>query len=260
MIWDELAANGHTVVDLPGQQQLFDQARAFFDRPPDAKLRHSTEDWNFGYRAQGHEYGITPDRPDLNEVFTYWSDDPSLVPNHELIGEFLGALRAYWHQAGTAARTVLDAVAAHFEVENTVDFLKSSHIQINDYRSAGETRDLLQDSHEDGHLITLLTADGPGLEIVRPDGVSVPRIEPGQVLVMAGSVLTAMTGGAVEPVYHQVRNHRLDRRVSIMYFVNPDVGAPITPFVHNEHNAGVDIADQVRRNPEKYGLPPLQGV
>jgi isopenicillin N synthase-like dioxygenase len=257
VIWADLAAHGRTVVELPGQDRLFEQARAFFDRPMDAKLRHSTADWNFGYRAQGHEYGITPDRPDLNEVFTYWSDDPELVPNHELIGDFLSALRTFWDQVSEAAQLVLDSVAAHFGVENTVGFRESSHIQINNYRSARETRDLLQDSHEDGHLITLLTADGPGLEIVGPEGISIPETGQDQMLVMAGSVLTAMTGGAVEPVYHQVRNHRLNRRVSIMYFVNPDVGSPVTPFVHNEHNAGVDIAEQVRRNPEKYGLPPI---
>jgi isopenicillin N synthase-like dioxygenase len=257
MIWDDLAAHGLTTVDLPGQERLFKQARMFFDQPTDVKLRHSTADWNFGYRAQGHEYGITPDRPDLNEVFTYWSDNPELVPDNELLGDFLDALRAYWSRASEIARQVLDAVATRFDVENTVRFLKSSHIQINNYRSAQETRDLLQDSHEDGHLITLLTADGPGLEIVRPAGISIPQTGPDEVLVMAGSVLTAMTGGAVHPVYHQVRNHRLDQRVSIMYFVNPDVDAPVTPFVHNEQNAGVDIGEQVRRNPEKYGLPPL---
>ncbi|MEV4313431.1 2OG-Fe(II) oxygenase family protein [Actinocrispum sp. NPDC049592] len=257
LIWADLAARGLTVLELPGQDRLFQQARAFFDRSIDAKLRHSTADWNFGYRAQGHEYGSTPDRPDLNEVFTYWSDDPALVPHRELIGDFLGALRAYWDQVSDAAQLVLDTVAAHFGAENTLSFRKSSHIQINNYRSTDETRDLLQDCHEDGHLITLLTADGPGLEIVDGQRISAPRTEKDEVLVMAGSVLTAMTGGAVDPVYHQVRNHRLDRRISIMYFVNPDVGAPIVPFVHNEHNAGVDIADQVRRNPEKYGLPPL---
>jgi isopenicillin N synthase-like dioxygenase len=237
--------------------RLYAAVPEFFARPAQEKLRHSTPDWNYGYRAQGHEYGLTPDRPDLNESFTYWGDDPESVPNHQLLGEFLPALRDYWSVAAEAARQVIEEVAGRFGRKVEFSYLKSSHLQINYYRSASETRDLLQDSHEDGHLITLLTADGPGLEIVGPDGISIPRAAKNELVMLAGSVLTVMTGGAVPPVYHQVRNHKLDRRTSIMFFVNPDIDAPLEPFVRNEHNDGVDIAELVRTNPEKYGLPAL---
>ena len=50
------------------------EAAAFFDLPAERKTRHSSADENFGFRRMGKEYSISPDRPDVNDCFTLWSD------------------------------------------------------------------------------------------------------------------------------------------------------------------------------------------
>ncbi len=77
---------------------------------------------------------------------------------------------------------------------------------------------------------------------------------------MPGSVLTKMTGGQVEPLYHRVRNHGIVGRKSLMYFVNPQLDVPLAPWLSNETNDGIDILDYARTAPGMFGLPPIEAV
>jgi len=100
-----------------------------------------------------------------------------------------------------------------------------SYFQLNHYRPRGETRDFLQDAHEDGHMLTVVTSRQPGLEAEiggRFEAVNFARDE---LLLMPGSILSQMTGGRVRPLVHRVRNHPgLAKRQSLMFFAN----APVT--------------------------------
>jgi isopenicillin N synthase-like dioxygenase len=77
----------------------------------------------------------------------------------------------------------------------------------------------------------------------------------GRLLVMPGSVLTAMTAGQVPPLYHQVRNHQLERRITVLYLVNPPLGQAIAPYVAEDGQA-VDVAALARTSGAMFGLPP----
>ena len=60
---------------------------------------------------------------------------------------------------------------------------RASHLQFNYYEPRAQTRELLQDPHEDGLYFTLWRADAPGLEIQAPDGSWHPvRLGPGELL------------------------------------------------------------------------------
>jgi len=132
-------------------------------------------------------------------------------------------------------------------------FQDASFLQINSFAEPTD-RELLQLPHEDAILLTVISTSAPGLESVLGGKIEAVSLAPGEVLVMPGSVMTVMTGGKIEPFYHQVRNHhQLDRR-SIMYFVSPDTDGPIEPFVRNESNADVDIRALVISNPQTFGL------
>ena len=41
-------------------------------------------------------------------------------------------------------------------------FFGATYTQLNHYEPARHSRELLQDPHEDGHLVTLVTSDAPG--------------------------------------------------------------------------------------------------
>jgi isopenicillin N synthase-like dioxygenase len=130
---------------------------------------------------------------------------------------------------------------------------------VNYYEPAQHSRDMLQDGHEDGHLITLVTANSPGLEI-QVDGTYVPiEIGPDEMLIMPGSLLTLMTGGAIPPLFHQVKNsRRKDPRYSMMFFVNPEGNQVLEPWIRNETNAHADVIAEANALPQKFGLPTLE--
>jgi isopenicillin N synthase-like dioxygenase len=135
---------------------------------------------------------------------------------------------------------------------------KASYLQINYYEPAQHSRDMLQDGHEDGHLLTLVTATAPGLEIETADGYRPAELAEDEMLIMPGSLLTLMTGGQIPPLYHRVRNSfRKEPRYSMMYFVNPESDQVLEPWVSNETNAGIDIIEEANKLPLKFGLPTL---
>ena len=70
-----------------------------------------------------------------------------------------------------------------------------------------------------------------------------------EIVIMPGSVLTALSGGKIPPLYHQVRNHGLDDRQSIMYFVNPEVEAPLYSWIDAPDGTRTDIREHVQTRP-----------
>lgn len=266
----DIIANGFAVVklddlDTRNLQSAISSAVAFFDTPLEDKQRHGSEDHNYGYRPFGIEYSMTPDRPDMNECFTLWANRLDLIPNAADIPQLTGSFLDWRDSLAPLVEAVLDEVAREFGADAAPQFEKASYLQINDYRvPAPPERDLLQDKHEDGHMVTVLNANAPGLEIYAEGEHSdaVQPLLPGhdEVLIMPGSVLTALSGGAIQPLFHQVRNHGLDDRQSIMYFVNPEIDAPLYAWTTDENGERADIRDHVRNAPKMFGLPEVEAL
>ena len=236
-------------------------ARAFFAQATAEKRRFAAPAFVEGYREIGQEYSKAPDRPDLTESFSMWYRNRhreailawrAACPLHAGItrcADRLSALTADLLQAMAEAWSP-DAPRLRFQ--------KVSYIQINHYEPARHERELLQDAHEDGHLITLVRATAPGLEIGIGDRFVAPELAPDELLLMPGSLLTLMTGGLVPPLYHRVRNNRrAEPRRSLMFFVNPEINQKLEPWIRNASNAGVDIVARAIGAPNRFGLPTL---
>ncbi|MER5319539.1 2OG-Fe(II) oxygenase family protein [Streptosporangium roseum] len=254
-----LLAGGFAEVKLPTEasallQRSVERSREFFGLQDEAKRRHASSDRNFGYRPMGVEYSISPDRPDLNECFTLWADRLDLIPEVGKLAPLTEALLGWRDFLVPFVSDVIEHLAGTFGELPPPAFAKASYLQVNFYpESSSTSRDLLQDRHEDGHLLTVIHTTDRGLEIW--DGDDGPRpITTGsdEVIVMAGSVLTALTGGKVAPLDHQVRNHNLAHRISIMYFVNPELAEPLHAWNGDRDS---DLRDQVRNKPSMFGLP-----
>ena len=140
-------------------------------------------------------------------------------------------------------------------------FFDATYTQLNHYEPARHGRELLQDPHEDGHLVTLVTSNEPGLEL-QVDGAFVPaNVGPDHFVVMPGSLLSLMTGYRVKPGYHQVRNsRRSDPRLSMMFFVNPEIDQQLKPWIENESNKGIDIIERANAAPKQFGYPSLEDI
>ncbi len=236
----------------------------FFQRPLEDKTAHGSTDHNYGYRPFGIEYSISPDRPDMNECFTVWSSRLDLIPNAEDVADVTDAFLAWRDSLVPLVKGVLDEVARNFGTTGAPAFEKASYLQINYSIKAPAERDLLQDKHEDGHMVTVLHATAPGLEIYA-DGEQADEVKPmlpgrDEVVIMPGSVLTALSGGKIQPLYHQVRNHLLDDRQSIMYFVNPEIDEPLFGWVDSPDGERADIREHVQNAPSMFGLPPVEAL
>jgi isopenicillin N synthase-like dioxygenase len=247
-------------VDAANLQNAIAAANRFFARPLDEKIVHGSTDHNYGYRPFGIEYSLTPERPDMNECFTLWSSRLDLIPNADEISEVTEAFLAWRDSLAPLVHAVIDEVAAAFHAGGAPEFEKASYLQMNYCLPTPPERDLLQDKHEDGHMVTVLHATAPGLEIYVNDEAQPMLPDRDEVVIMPGSVLTALSGGKIEPLYHQVRNHGLEDRQSIMYFVNPEVDEPLFSWIASPDGSRVDIREHVQNAPSMFGLPPVEAL
>ena len=265
----DILDQGYAVVKLSDLdagrlQTAIGTAVEFFRRPDEEKVKHGSDDHNYGYRPFGIEYSISPERPDMNECFTLWASRLDLIPNAGDIDDLTDAFLSWRDSLAPIVKAILDEVAQSFGVDGAPAFEKASYLQINYCLPTPLERDLLQDKHEDGHMVTVLHSNAPGLEIYAGGAAdpSVTPILPGpdEIVIMPGSVLTALSGGAIEPLYHQVRNHGLDDRQSIMYFVNPEVEEPLFAWVDSADGSRADIREHVQNAPTMFGLPPVEAL
>jgi isopenicillin N synthase-like dioxygenase len=260
-IADQLAARGHACIDLgPAEQSALgavrDQAGRFFALPDAAKRRHGDANGLNGWRPYGMQFSDDPALPDECESFAFWGGRADLVPEHAEIRSFTAVLGEWWLVAVEIAGEIMGQLARRYRYPHALPVEPSSYLEVNSY-DARSGRKLLQTRHEDGHLVSLVVPDRPGLEIEEDGRMRPAGIREGQMLVMPGSLLTAMTGGKIPPLYHQVRNHRYPQRTTVLAFVNTPFHGDYPPY----RDAGQDVsmAELSRQKCAMFGkpLPPL---
>ncbi len=261
----DIIDQGYAVVklselDAANLQNAIATANRFFRRPLEEKIEHGSTDHNYGYRPFGIEYSVSPDRPDMNECFTVWSSRLDLIPAADKINDVTESFLDWRGSLAPLVQAILDEVAKSYHAGRAPAFEKASYLQMNYCLPTPPERDLLQDKHEDGHMVTVLHATAPGLEIYVNDEVQPMLPDADEVVIMPGSVLTALSGGKIPPLYHQVRNHGLDDRQSIMYFVNPEVEAPLYSWIDAPDGTRTDIREHVQNAPTMFGLPPVEAL
>jgi isopenicillin N synthase-like dioxygenase len=247
-------------IDADRLNTAIDTAVDFFRRPEAEKAVHGSADHNYGYRPFGIEYSVTPDRPDMNECFTVWSSRLDLIPGADKITDLTDSFLSWRDSLAPLVAAILDEVARTFSAGQAPEFEKASYLQINYCLPTPPERDLLQDKHEDGHMLTFRHANAPGLEIYVNDEVVPMLPDADEVVMMPGSVLTALSGGKIAPLYHQVRNHCIDDRQSLMYFVNPEVDEPLYSWIDAPDGSRADIRAHVQNAPTMFGLPPVEAL
>ena len=241
--------------------RIYSLGNEFFTHSEADKQRYSMQSFVEGYRELGPEYSQVPARPDLTESFSAWNRNRGRAEVEEAVAdcELHRALSEVSDQMSMLVRGVFRAMAdAWAPGSPDLGFYRATYVQLNYYEPARHSRELLQDPHEDGHLLTLVKANAPGLEI-EVDGVYVPAEADGnEILFMPGSLLSLMTGYKIKPMYHQVRNtHRRAPRFSLLLFVNPEIDQMLVPWISNESNAGIDIIERANEGPKQFGMPTL---
>ncbi|MFD9689320.1 2OG-Fe(II) oxygenase family protein [Kitasatospora sp. NPDC059088] len=270
---DDLLRDGYARVTLDDGaahllHRVLGESRTFFGRPTERKFRYSTGDFNSGYRPLGREFSVRSDRPDLNDCFTLWHDRLDLIPHAAELPDLTDALLAWRRHLAALVTHTVGELATRLGGHRPPAFEAASYLQLNDYTATGSDRDLLQDRHEDGHLVTVIHATAPGLELFLNGTPRPVDTAPDEVILMPGSVLTDLTAGRVPALYHQVRNLRLPERTALMYFVNPELTEPVYAWTAEPGaqrgaervDLRVDLREKIRTNPGMFGLPEVPAL
>lgn len=241
--------------------RIYGLGEEFFVRSEVEKQSYSMQSFVEGYRELGPEYSQVPERPDLTESFSAWNRNRGRPEVEEVVGglELHRALREVSDEWSLIVRGIFRAMAdAWAPGSPELRAYNGTYVQLNYYEPSQHSAELLQDSHEDAHLLTLVKANAPGLEI-EVDGKYVPAGADGnEIVFMPGSLLSLMTGYKIKPGYHQVRNtRRRDPRSSLLLFVNPEIDQKLELWIKNESNAGIDIIERANEGPKQFGMPTL---
>jgi isopenicillin N synthase-like dioxygenase len=259
----EIARNGFVLLDISSEfqeliQGAFDAGAKFFESDTDSKATNCLP-FDTGYRPYGQEYSQTNTHPDEMESFTasYRVRNPehllSSIGARELHARMLSVFDGF----ESAAEEITSRLA--LSIDNRPRDLRCgfrmwSLLQFNYSRPSQTTAEFINDLHEDGCLLTIMSIAGSGLELRSETGFTSIAASKQQVLVMAGEILWLLTGGEINPVYHRVRTvpSHLTRK-SLLFFadMNPAI---CDPWVFSDVNRNVDIGKRVLKNSSRFGL------
>ena len=261
---------GRLLLSLPHRAhqtlaETFEAASTFFRSPLDEKKSNRLPE-DIGYRPMGIEYSQSPDRPDPVESFTADIRTCGAVRRlpsasaRQLYKEMLSTIDILEHLAESLVVQLAKRIVVRSSSQKFVGaFRRWSCLQVNFSRPGHIQAPFLHEVHEDGHLLTILSANRPGLEVSLANGKFLPiSTRPDQVLVMPGEILSLLSGGKIRPLYHRVkRDSNCSDRLALLFFgdINPSL---CEPWIENETNQGVDIGARVLSNALRFGLDPYQ--
>lgn len=214
------------------------EAMKFFLSEDSVKRKEYYPGEHIGYRPVGGEYVGSPEFWDTNESLNFSEMSSYRSIKNCPASEFYRAAARILPIYDQIMQGVLRSLQDYYKSSERVPRTRgASWVQVNFYRRSTadrEARDLMQGKHEDGHLLTLWSGSDPGLEFFPdgPDGRAYPlTLANDEMLAMPGDLLTILTGGDIQPLYHQVRRcETVATRLAAMYFPNPEPRFPFYPF------------------------------
>ncbi len=245
---EALETHGWAQLSLPPEParlaaEALRQAEAFFARPEAEKARIALE-------ASPHHRGwsVMHNERDWREQMHLGRERPAVEggvdwtrlqgPNHwpDPDGGFRGAVEAHLEAGAALGAALMAALAPTFGIPSEVHHRDDGYalLKLIAYHPQPEATMPRRGvaAHVDFSLLTLVAQDGEGgLEVQSPDGVwmGVPP-QPGTLVLHAGELLEALSGGRIRATPHRVTHLGVRRpRVSLPLFVNPPLEAWIQP-------------------------------
>lgn len=250
-----------TEADCETVKETFEAAYPFFRSPLEEKIPNILS-LDSGYRPMGVEYSQAPERPDLVESFTASfrtraeiTKLPSLRAQ-DLFNRMLKTIDIFEAIAEAIIIRLADDLSERQAGENLKGaFRHWSRLQLNYSRPANASAPFINEAHEDGDLLTVACATGPGFELQAANGKFIPiTTSEDEVLALSGEIAWLLSGGLIRPVYHRVRpESRANERMALLFFgdIHPQL---CEPWINSEVNADVDIGARVLTNATRYGL------
>jgi isopenicillin N synthase-like dioxygenase len=242
-------------------KETFSLGDKFFDLSLNEKSQ-SHLPLDMGYRPYGVEYSQSESNPDEVESFSVGRRMGETYPELKSMSASLlrKQMLLIFDMFVPAVEKFVSALAIRLNSTLETDifegaFREWSILQLNFSRPAVTPSEYINDPHEDGCLITVMSATKPGLELQSMDGSFFPVLTmPDELLVISGEILWLLSGGKIPPTFHRVRTMSIyERRMSLLFFVdiNP---AMCSPWIATNINRGIDIGDRVVKNARRFGL------
>jgi isopenicillin N synthase-like dioxygenase len=239
----------------------FQTAYPFFRASSEEKILNCLPD-DGGYRPFGIEYSKSPDSPDELESFTasnrsrFLENKLPTATAQLLHRRMLIVFDLFISISENLTARLEKAISGcAYEKKPKGAFDSWSRIQLNYSRPNDTKSAFINDAHEDGVLITITCATGPGLEIQTASGNFVPvTTSPGEVLIIPSDITWLLSGGIIQPVYHQVRPvGNQSERLALVFLGDLDPKL-CKPWLINEVNENVDIGSRVIASANRFGL------
>lgn len=239
----------------------FEAAYPFFHATVDEKNSNTLPE-DLGYRPMGIEYSQSPEHPDPIESFTVDMRTPHASANmpsasaRQLYKWMQATIDILEPVAEILTIQLADTLSGHtYRKKLRGAFRRWSCLQLNYSRPMNIPEAFIHEPHEDGHLITISCANGPGLEAQTASGEFIPITTAyDEMLVMPGEIAWLLSGGQVRPLYHRVRRKSDCReRMAILFFGDIDPRL-CEPWINSKVNKGVDIGARILTNATRFGL------
>jgi hypothetical protein len=226
-VWaEQIVQSGFAIVSIsPGMQSDFEglQVLAGGIRFKD-KQSFSFVERTDGYFPIGYSFLKEKENSDLCEIFNYWHRFKEDHQKYDFCKtDFYSRIASYEAQVSVYGQKIVDEICRKYEYTRPILTREDSYLQFNHYREDLRLckKRYLQGKHEDGHLITVIKPNAPGLVIYQDGKECLVDLAKDQAIVIAGSLLTQLSDGDIQPVYHAVLNLTLPAaRSSIVYNVN----------------------------------------
>jgi isopenicillin N synthase-like dioxygenase len=214
-----------------------------------------------GYRPFGIEYSQSAAHPDEVESFSVSrrvkNCGPALISGSARV--LHDTMHCLFDLIEPLAARMTDQIASEYIKRSEAAKLRGalqhwSLLQLNYSRPSATEAEYINELHEDGCLMTIMTVSGPGLELQASDGSFTPIRPTEDLLLLSGEILWLLSGGKVPAIYHRVRTiPSCSQRMSLLFFADIDPSL-CQPWIENENNKGIDIGDRVLTNAARYGL------
>ncbi len=262
---DRLREDGFLLLSVPqsSQEQLtsvLEAANQFFRQSNEVK-ETDRRPRDMGYRPYAGEYSRSPLNPDQVESFSVAAGAINAADMHSQSAQILcqRMLTAYEILESIAEELII-AMANRLTGSSVGASLRGelhqwSRLQLNYSTPCTVDADFINESHEDGALLTIAHAREPGLELEISDKEFLAITnKPDNVLVIPGEIGWLLSGGWVQPMFHRVRPiPNCPERMALLFFgdINPRL---CEPWARNEINENVNIGALVLKNPKRFGL------
>jgi hypothetical protein len=223
---ENIIRSGYSIIDLNNSMSsdFSTIQRAFMGINDEDKKSFSFPLRTDGFMPMGLSFARDREKIDLNETFWYW---PRFCDEHKKHRfhkhELYSTMSNYEKEVSNIAQRIMNDICKIYGYPERPSIRDHSYLQFNCYREDLRLphRRYLQDKHEDGHIITVIKPNAPGLVLFIGNMEYLVELSPNQAIVVAGSLLTELSEGDIEPMYHAVLNLTLPAaRASLVYNVN----------------------------------------